>query len=103
MNKKMNNLIRINVVIINRTYSLKVERNEEELIRKAVKQINEKITKYREVYSKNDEQDMLAMAILDFARKLNEEKEKKDDSLLLDQIKLLNIDLDEVIQEKNVL
>ncbi len=103
MNKKMNNLIRINVVIVNRTYSLNVERKDEEIIRKAVKQINEKITKYREVYSKGDEQDMLAMAILDFARKLNEEKQKKDDSLLLDEIKLLSIDLDEVIQEKNVL
>jgi len=99
----MNNLIRINVVIVNRTYSLNIAKDDEEVIRKAVKQINRKITEYREAHSGKDEQDMLAMAILDFARKLNEENQKKDDSLLLDEIKLLSIDLDEVIQKKDVL
>lgn len=99
----MNNFIKINVIIVDRSYSLNIKKEEEEIVRKAVKQINEKVTKYKEVYANIDGQGLLSMAILDFARKLIEEKDKKDDSLILDQIKLLNIDLDEVIQEKNVL
>jgi len=99
----MNNFIKINVVILNKTYSLNINRDNEEITRKAVKLINEKTTLYRENFAKNNEQDLLAMAILDIASKYVIEKEKKDDSLLLDEIKLLSIDLDEVIQQKDVL
>lgn len=60
----MSELIPINVIIANRPYPLKIKAEEEEIIRQAVKQINEKIREWEHLYSAKDKQDFLTMIAL---------------------------------------
>lgn len=71
--------IRINVA--DRFYPLKVNREEEEDIRKAARIINEKVLQYKQKYTDKDAQDFLAMAALQFVNQLIElqEKDERDD------------------------
>jgi cell division protein ZapA len=57
----------IKVNIGDRYYPLKIKAEEEEVVRKAAKLINEKAQSYQENFSMKDKQDALAMAALEFA------------------------------------
>ncbi len=57
----------IKVVIGGRQYPLKIERNEEENVRKAVKVINERLKDFEQNYTVKDKQDLLAMCCIQFA------------------------------------
>lgn len=58
------NEITINVVIADRNYTIIIDRSEEEQIRKAVKDINDKTKKFSQLYNYKDNQDLLAMTSL---------------------------------------
>lgn len=65
-------MIHINVIIADRPYPLKIKRNEEENVRKAAKEINDKVKEYQQVYAAKDKQDYLAMTALMYAvREMN--------------------------------
>lgn len=57
----------ITVNIADRPYRLKIKREEEEIIRKAVKEIELRIKEYSEHFSFNDKQDLVAMVLLHYA------------------------------------
>jgi cell division protein ZapA (FtsZ GTPase activity inhibitor) len=57
----------ITVNIADRPYRLKIKREEEEIIRKAVKEIDLRLKEYSEHFAFNDKQDLLAMVLLHFA------------------------------------
>jgi cell division protein ZapA len=57
----------ITVKIADRPYRRTVKAEEEEIIRKAARLINEKISEYANTYAFNDNQDLLAMVSLWFA------------------------------------
>ena len=57
----------ITVNIADRPYRLKIKREEEEIIRKAVKEIDLRLREYSEHFAFNDKQDLLAMVLLHFA------------------------------------
>ncbi|HPH24806.1 MAG TPA: cell division protein ZapA [Chitinophagaceae bacterium] len=67
----MSELIPANIVIADRSYRLKIEPIEEELIRKTVKLINDKIFEYKENFAGKDMQDYVSMALLWFATEQN--------------------------------
>lgn len=52
------------VVIANRTYPLKIFKNDEERILNIVKSVNQKIEHLRSIYDAKDNQDYLAMCLL---------------------------------------
>ena len=60
----MQDLIPINVVIGDRTYRIKIERGDEEQVRKALKAINDKILEYKTQFAGKDMQDYIAMVLL---------------------------------------
>jgi len=60
----------IKVNIGDRFYPLKIEAEEEEIVRKAAKSINEKAQFYQENFEVKDKQDAIAMAALEFASEL---------------------------------
>ena len=75
----------ITVQIAERPYRLKIVREEEEIVRQAVKEINEKIRGYSNTYAFNDKQDLLAMTALHFGTlsiRLNEEKTNQESKVL---------------------
>jgi cell division protein ZapA (FtsZ GTPase activity inhibitor) len=57
----------ISVKIADRPYKMTVSAEEEEVIRKAARLINEKIKEYANTYAFNDNQDLLSMVSLWFA------------------------------------
>lgn len=63
----MPEVIVINVVVGDRTYRLKVNQNDEEVVRKTVKKINDQIVFFKTNFAGKDMQDYIAMAILWFA------------------------------------
>ncbi len=75
----MEEKLSIKVNIAERYYPLRIDREDEEKIRKAARLINEKILQYKQKYTDKDTQDFIAMAALQFVI-LNLEMEKKADS-----------------------
>jgi cell division protein ZapA (FtsZ GTPase activity inhibitor) len=57
----------ITVNIADRPYRLKIKREEEEIIRKAVKDIEIRTKEYSEHFAFNDKQDLMAMVLLHYA------------------------------------
>lgn len=68
----------INVNIGNRVYPLTIDRDEEELIRKAAKRVNDNMKELESTYDVSDKQDLLAMTALFFANKALEVDDKMD-------------------------
>ena len=63
----MNESMNITVLIGGRPYSLSIKTREEQLIRKAVKDINDKVNEFQTTYKQRDKQDCLAMTLLTYA------------------------------------
>jgi cell division protein ZapA len=89
--------ISITVVIADRSYKLKIERNEEEVLRKAATVIEEQMEKYASYFQYKDKQDLLAMVALQYSTSsINlEEQLNYRDNEMLDKLN----DIDEVLTE----
>lgn len=87
----------ITVVIADRPYKLKVDRSEEEGLRKAAKVIEEQMEKYASYFQFKDKQDLLAMVALQFsASSINlEEQIRYRDNEMLDKL----AEIDKVLTE----
>lgn len=87
----MSEKLSIKINIANRLYPMKVNKESEEQIRLAAKNIEDRIKFYEKNYEINDKQDLLAMCLIEFATKIklqnyNHEKEMSDLSHDLNQI-----------------
>jgi len=60
-------LIAINVWLGGRSYRIRIKKDEEEAVRKAVKIADEKVSEMRTHYAGKDDQDFLAMVLLTYA------------------------------------
>lgn len=63
----MNELIPVNIVIGDRTYRLRIHPKDEEILRKTVKTISEKIIEFKTQFAGKDMQDYVAMVLIWFA------------------------------------
>ena len=63
----MQELIPINVVIGDRSYRIRIAPGDEELVRKTLKSINDKILAFKTEFAGKDMQDYIAMVLLWFA------------------------------------
>ncbi|MFO7621050.1 MAG: cell division protein ZapA [Bacteroidales bacterium] len=97
----MDDKLSIRVNVADRYYPLKVERENEEKIRKAARMINEKVLQYKQRYSDKDVQDFLAMASLQYVIKLTEDEEKLDNDDLPEALRELINKIDSVLEEKS--
>ena len=68
----MSDYIKIKLNIADRLYPLTIERSQEIFFRDAVKKIESSLKKLQENYSVKDKQDLLAMACIQFAAKLQQ-------------------------------
>ena len=96
----MDDKLSIRVNVSDRYYPLKVERNDEEKVRRAARMINEKVLQYKQRYSDKDVQDFLAMAALQYVIKLIEEEEKLNNDYLPEALKELTAKIEAVLEEK---
>ena len=63
----MSELIPINIVIADRTYRIRTNSSDEEIIRKTVNMINQKIIEFKTQFAGKDMQDYIAMVIIWYA------------------------------------
>ena len=95
----MDDKLSIRVNVADRYYPLKVERENEEKIRKAARMINEKVLQYKQRYTDKDVQDFLAMAALQYVIKLTEEEEKLENDYVPDAINELIQKIESVLEK----
>jgi len=98
MNETMDDKLSIKVNVADRYYPLKIERSDEEKIRKAARLINEKVLQYKQRYLDKDVQDFLAMAALQFVTRIIEMEDKTDISPLEQKMQELNEELEEYLK-----
>jgi cell division protein ZapA (FtsZ GTPase activity inhibitor) len=96
----MDEKLSIRVNVADRYYPLKVERENEEKIRKAARMINEKVLQYKQKYTDKDVQDFLAMASLQYVIRLTEEEEKSKTDQLPGSLRELIQKIDSVLEDK---
>ena len=97
----MDEKLSIRVNVADRFYPLKVEREDEEKIRKAARMINEKVLQYKQRYTDKDTQDFLAMAALQYVIRLNEEEEKSNNDQIPKALNELIQKIDSVLINKS--
>lgn len=71
-----NSKIRITVLIAGRPYSLKVTAEDEPVILRLTKEINDKIRQFQTTYKGKGKQDFLAMSLLTYAVDLHKARTK---------------------------
>jgi cell division protein ZapA len=96
----MNNTLSINIKIDNRVYPLVVNRNDEKRYRDAAKELNEMIHSFRNEYPDKDSQDVIAMAAFQVVYQNFQEKENADQSPLISNLKDLEDDITDFLQER---
>lgn len=63
----MEQLIPVNIVVADRSYRIKIKPEEEEAVRRIMKEVNEKIIEFKTAYAGKDLQDYIAMALIMYA------------------------------------
>jgi cell division protein ZapA len=86
----MDDKLSININIADRMYPLRIERSEEEGIRRAAKIINDRVAQYRQKYVSKDVQDCLAMATLQFVIQKFDTEKRVDISPLVEELEVMN-------------
>ena len=96
----MDDKLSIRINIADRYYPLKIDRKDEEKIRKAARSINEKVLQYKQRYTDKDTQDFLAMAALQFVIKVLDTDVNTADSEVYEKIRELNDELGSILDQE---
>ncbi len=94
----MEEKLSIKVNIADKFYPLKIDKHEEERIRKAARLINERLLQYKQKYTDKDVLDFLAMTALQNTTRMVELEEKHDVNTVIENIKDITEELDEYIK-----
>lgn len=97
----MEDKLSININIADRLYPLRIDRKEEENIRKAAKIINDKVVQYKQKYPSKDIQDCLSMATLQFVIQKFDSEKQVEYSPIVEEMERLNDYLAEIIEKEN--
>lgn len=94
--------ISIKINIADRVYPLKVNAEEEEVVRRAAKLINDRIKEYQENYAVKDKQDLLSMCVLHYATSTikAEKKASNEDTEIAEKVYDLDSLLSDFFKEK---
>lgn len=98
----MEDKLSIRVNVADRYYPLKIDRNDEEKIRKAAKLINEKVIQYRQKYNDKDLQDFLAMAALQFVIKMLESENRFEIAPVIDELNELDEQFGDYLEKREI-
>ena len=93
-------LIPVNIIIADRSYRLKIEVEDEEMVRNTVKILNEKIIDFKTNFSGKDMQDYVSMVLLWYATE--QEKPSKQEAVTTEnneKLKKIEQLLDKALQQ----
>ena len=91
--------IKINIRIDGRSYPLTIDADDEEKYRLAAKNVNDIVVKYRQQFSGQDSNDILAMTAFQVALSNIEKKQREDKTLFIEGLKNLNDDIADFVTE----
>lgn len=94
----MDDEIKINPIIAGKTYRLSIKKEEEEIVRKAIKEINEKLNVYQSKYPKVDAYQSLTMVSLDIATRYMMVEDQNDTIPFTTKIEELTNELEEYLK-----
>jgi cell division protein ZapA len=95
----MQELTPINIVIGDRTYRIKIDLKNEEVVRKTVKLVNEKIIEFKTGFAGKDMQDYIAMVLIWFATiEKGGETDLLGEKALTERLQSLENNLDKVLE-----
>ena len=97
----MDDKLSIRVNVADRYYPLKIDRDNEEDIRKAARLINEKVLQYKQKYVDKDIQDFLAMASLQYVIKMLELERNSSKEDLSESLRELTSTIDKVLDKRS--
>ena len=91
-------LIPINILIADRTYRIRTSPKDEEVVRKTLKVINDKIIEFKTQFSGKDMQDYIAMVVIWYATQAaSEEKEGTLPEDFLESLTKMEAQLDKAL------
>lgn len=95
----MEELIPVNIVIADRTYRIKTLPKDEEIIRRTIKTINDKVIEFKTQFAGKDMQDYIAMVIIWYATQAAGTKENSTgESNLSEALSAIEAQLDKVVE-----
>ena len=92
----MPELIPINILIGDRTYRIKTNPQDEEVIRRTLKTINDKIIEFKTQFAGKDMQDYIAMVLIWFATQASPENNPEQEKEMRDALMKIEEQLDKV-------
>jgi cell division protein ZapA len=93
----MQELIPINVVIGDRSYRIRIAPGDEELVRKTLKSINDKILAFKTEFAGKDMQDYIAMVLLSYATETSAGGQPVLSSSMLETLSRMEQQLDKAL------
>ena len=103
----MGELISIKISIGNRTYPIRVSKEEEVKVLEAVQAINKRIKELEDSYAVKDKQDLLAMCALQYATEavghhIEHDKKNLKADVVSEQVDYLKLMIDEYLTKESV-
>ena len=93
----MEELIPINLVLGDRTYRVKVAPKDEEVVRKTLKTINEKLIEFKTQFAGKDMQDYIAMVVLWYATQAEASANSSENAELTKLLNKMEMQLDQAL------
>lgn len=90
----------INIKIDGKAYPLTINREDEERYRLAAKKVSETVAKFRAQFGEQDAKDILAMAAFQMALNNTVLQQKHDKTHFIEELKNLNDDISDFLNEK---
>lgn len=94
------NKLVIQLLIGKHQYPITVQRDQEEIFRKAARIINEKLGRYEQAYPNQGSEKYTSVALLDFAVRALQLENMKDQSPYADTVKRLSAELEQLFEEE---
>jgi len=93
----MSELIPINIVIADRTYRIKTLAKDEEVIRRTLKTINDKIIEFKTQFAGKDMQDYIAMVMIWYATQASSETNLSLEKEMMDALLKMEDQMDKAL------
>ena len=94
------NIIRINLQIADSNYPLTINRQEEEMVREAAKQVNIRLNAYREYYKNLEPEKIIAMVAYQFSLEKLQLLQRNDTAPYTEKVKELTELLEDYFQKE---
>ena len=96
----MNDKIKINLQIADSNYPLTINRQEEEMVREAAKQVNIRLNAYREYYKNLEPEKIIAMVAYQFSLEKLQLMQRTDTTPYTEKVKELTELLEDYFQKE---